>query len=54
MVYENDNLVIPQEYRNMSITELRKEKKRIEKTLPTKKKNKKGSKLSNSSIHFNM
>ena len=54
MIFENDNVIIPERYKNMSIAELRKEKEQIEKTLPKKKKSQKGSKLSKSSVRFNI
>ena len=35
MIYENDKIEIPEKYRNMSVSELRKEKERIYQTLNT-------------------
>ena len=41
MVYENDSLVIPDEYKKMSIQEIEQEKEKIKKALSKKPKRKK-------------
>ena len=53
IAYENDNLVIPKRYKNMSVSQLEKEKTKILKKLLEEKKPEKKAKTNNSRIIFN-
>lgn len=54
MVHENDKLVIPEEYRQMSVPELRQEKEKIYKSLNNKKTSEVRKKVTSSSVVFNI
>lgn len=54
MICENDILIIPEEYKNMSIEEIELDKNKILKELKTKKHKKKQIKENKNNIIFNL
>ncbi len=54
MMYENDKIEIPEKYRKMSVSELRKEKEKIYQTLKIQKATDVRKKISESPIFFNL
>lgn len=52
IAYENDNLVIPEEYKKMSVSELEKEKIKVLKKIRASKRSKKVMKKNKNNIIF--
>ncbi len=54
MMHENDKIVIPEKYRKMSVSELRREKERVYRTLNVQKTSEARKKVSKNPILFHL